>query len=54
MSIKAAIKGWFGEAQVTLAKKIFLDKNVYFDVNNVTIPTANGTTQTGRVVEERS
>lgn len=42
MTIKTAIKGWFGEAQVTLAKKISLDKNVYFDVNNVTIPTTNG------------
>lgn len=50
MTIKAAIKGWIGEAQVTLAQKLFLDSTVYFDVNNVTIPTANGTTQIDHVI----
>jgi len=50
MSIKAAIKGWIGEAQVTLAKKIFLDKEFYTDINNVTIPTENGTTQIDHII----
>jgi hypothetical protein len=50
MSIKAAIKGWIGEAQVTLAKKIFLDKDFYTDINNVTIPTENGTTQIDHII----
>lgn len=50
MTIKAAIKGWFGEAQVALAKKLFLDSNLYFDVNNVTIPTLNGTTQIDHII----
>jgi hypothetical protein len=45
MSLKSIIKGWIGEAQVTIAKKIFLDKEFYTDVNNVTIPSTNGTTQ---------
>ena len=36
MSIEASIKGWLGEVQCTLAKKLFLDSSVYFDVNNVT------------------
>lgn len=50
MSLKAAIKGWFGEAQVTLAKKVFLDSNVYFDVNNVTIPSPSGSTQIDHII----
>lgn len=45
MSLRSIIKGWVGEVQGTLAKKIFLDPNVYVDVNNVTISTPNGTTQ---------
>ncbi|WP_026842898.1 NERD domain-containing protein [Citrifermentans bremense] len=50
MTIKAAIKGWFGEAQVTLAKKLFLDSEIYVDLNNVTIPAANGTTQIDHII----
>lgn len=50
MTLKAAIKGWIGEAQVTLAKKIFLDSSIYFDINNVTIPTDNGTTQIDHII----
>ncbi|CAG0955280.1 hypothetical protein ANAEL_00300 [Anaerolineales bacterium] len=50
MTIKAAIKGWIGEAQVTLAKKLFLDSSTYFDINNITIPTANGTTQIDHII----
>lgn len=47
------MKGWFGEVQGTLAKKIFLDANVYIDVNNVTIPTQNGTTQIDHIIVSR-
>ena len=43
MSLLSDIKGWFGEAQCTLAKKLFLDAEIYVDVNNVTISAANGT-----------
>lgn len=50
MSLKAFLKGWIGEAQVTLAKKIFLDKESYTDVNNVTITTPNGTTQIDHII----
>jgi restriction system protein len=50
MSLKSFVKGWIGEAQVTLAKKIFLDKEFYTDVNNVTIPTTNGTTQIDHII----
>jgi len=50
MSLKAMVKGWISEAQVTLAKKIFLDKEFYTDVNNVTITTTNGTTQIDHII----
>lgn len=50
MSIKAAIKGWIGEAQVTLAKKVFLESSIYIDINNVTISTDNGTTQIDHII----
>ena len=39
MTLKSLIKGWSGEIQGTLAKKVFLDSAIYIDVNNVTIPT---------------
>lgn len=41
MTLKTLIKGWVGEAQSTLAKKIFLDPKTYLDLNNVTIPILN-------------
>jgi len=39
MSIKAMVKGWIGVAQVTLAKKIFLSKGFYTDIDSMTILT---------------
>lgn len=53
MSLKALIKGWVGELQGTLAKKLFLDAKTYIDINNVTIPTSNGTTQIDHVIVSR-
>jgi predicted nucleic-acid-binding Zn-ribbon protein len=53
MSLRSIIKGWVGEAQGTLAKKILLDSKVYLDLNNVTIPTSNGTTQIDHVIVSR-
>jgi restriction system protein len=53
MSLKSAIKGWIGEVQGTLAKKLFLDAETYFDINNVTVPTANGTTQIDHIIVSR-
>lgn len=44
------IKGWFGEAQGALAKGLLLDKDIYTTLNNITIPTSNGTTQIDHVV----
>jgi predicted RNA-binding Zn-ribbon protein involved in translation (DUF1610 family) len=53
MTLKSFIKGWVGEAQSTLAKKVFLDPNVYADINNITLSTANGTTQIDHVIVSR-
>lgn len=53
MSLRSIIRGWVGEVQGTLAKKIFLDPTVYVDINNVTIPTPNGTTQIDHVIVSR-
>lgn len=53
MTLKAFLKGFSGELQSTLAQKVFLDRNVYHDINNVTLPTANGTTQIDHVIVSR-
>lgn len=53
MSLQSTIKGWFGEVQGTLAKKLFLDADTYIDVNNVTISAANGTTQIDHIIVSR-
>lgn len=53
MSFRSIIKGWMGEVQGTLAKKIFLDPEIYVDINNITIPTSNGTTQIDHVIVSR-
>ena len=50
MSIISSLKGWVGEMQATLAAKIRLDSHIYRSVNNVTIPTGNGTTQIDHVI----
>jgi restriction system protein len=53
MSLRSLIKGWVGEVQGTLAKKMFLDADTYVGVNNVTITTLNGTTQIDHVIVSR-
>jgi restriction system protein len=50
MSLISSLKGWVGEAQGALAKKLFLDGKIYRDFNNVTIETSNGTTQIDHVI----
>ncbi|MDX5362879.1 MAG: NERD domain-containing protein [Pseudazoarcus pumilus] len=47
------VKGWFGETQGALAKHLLLDKDIYTTLNNVTIPTSNGTTQIDHIVVSR-
>ena len=53
MSLKSFLKGLSGELQSTLAKKVFLNANVYEDINNVTLPTSNGTTQIDHIIVSR-
>jgi hypothetical protein len=53
VTLKSFLKGLSGELQSTLAQKVFLDRNVYHDINNVTLPTANGTTQIDHVIVSR-
>jgi hypothetical protein len=50
VSLKSFIKGFSGELQSALAHKVFLDSSVYVDINNVTLPTDNGTTQIDHVI----
>ena len=53
MTLKSFLKGFSGELQSTLAKKVFLESNVYVDINNVTLPTDNGTTQIDHIIVSR-
>jgi len=50
MSLFNFIKGWAGEATGALSHWALLDKSIYFPLNNLTLPTANGTTQIDHVV----
>lgn len=53
MSLNSLFKGWAGEVQTTLAKKLLLDSKIYKDLNNVTVPTPNGTTQIDHIIVSR-
>ena len=50
MSLSNFLKGWVGEAMGAVAHWAFLDKSIYFPLNNLTLPTKNGTTQIDHVV----
>lgn len=50
MSLMSLFKGFLGEAIGSIAHKIMLDKNIYKELNNVTIPTPNGTAQIDHVI----
>jgi len=49
----AWFKGVMGEAMVNLAARLFLNKNDYHLIKNVTIPTEDGTTQIDHVIVSR-
>jgi len=53
MSLKSLIKGWLGETFGTIAYKLLLDPKVYFPLNNITLQTANVTTQIDHIVVSR-
>ena len=48
-----AFKGMLGEFLVNLTMKLFLDKQKYHLVKNVTLPTEDGTTQVDHVIVSR-
>jgi len=50
MSLMSMFKGYLGEAFGSLPHKIMLDKSIYHELNNVTIPTPDGTTQIDHVI----
>lgn len=53
MSLTNLHKGWVGEAMGAVAHWALLDKSVYVPLNNLTLPTKNGTTQIDHVVVSR-
>lgn len=53
MSFRAMFKGWLGETFASLVHTLLLDKKIYRELNNVTIPTSNGTTQIDHVIVSR-
>jgi restriction system protein len=46
-------KGWLGESAAGLSAKLFLPKDQYTTLHNVTLPTADGTTQIDHVIVSR-
>lgn len=44
MSLLSSLKGWIGESVGALSQKLRLDGTIYHSINNVTIPTKDGTT----------
>lgn len=53
MSLMSTFKGFLGETIGSLAHKALLDSTVYHELNNVTIPTPDGTTQIDHIIVSR-
>jgi restriction system protein len=53
MGLISTFKGIIGETMGSLAHTVFLDKAVYHELNNVTIPTLDGTTQIDHLIVSR-
>lgn len=49
-SNRRLIKGWVGELSVNLSARYFLDRKVYHLLNNVTLPSEDGTTQIDHII----
>lgn len=50
MGLISMFKGFVGETMGSFAHKMMLDKSIYRELNNVTIPTPDGTTQIDHVI----
>lgn len=53
MTIDALIKGRIGERKTKLVHKLYLDKEIYHQINNVIMETKLGTTQIDQIVVSR-
>jgi restriction system protein len=53
MSLHSRFKGWLGESMGAVAQWLYLDRDTYFPLNNVTISTMGGTTQIDHVIASR-
>lgn len=53
MGLMSLFKGFVGETMGSLAHKVMLDETIYRELNNVTIPSPNGTTQIDHVIVSR-
>lgn len=53
MSLMSMFKGFVGETLGTIAHQVMLDKSIYRELNNVTIPTTDGTTQIDHLIVSR-
>lgn len=53
MSLSNIMKGWAGEAMGAVSHWAFLEKSIYFPLNNITLPTRNGTAQIDHIVASR-
>lgn len=53
MGLMSMFKGFIGETMGSFAHKVLLDSTVYRELNNVTIPTRDGTTQIDHVIVSR-
>ena len=49
----AWFKGFIGEVMVNMAARLFLDKNDYHLIKNVTLPTEDGSTQIDHIIVSR-
>jgi len=49
----AWFKGFIGKVMVNMAAHLFLNKNYYHLIKNVTIPTEDGTTQIDHIIVSR-
>lgn len=50
MSLFNLIKGWVGESLGSVSHWAFLDRNIYFPLNNITLMASNGTTQIDHII----
>lgn len=53
MSLMSVFKGFVGETMGSIAHKVMLDSSTYRELNNVTIPTPDGTTQIDHILVSR-